>query len=83
MGFQLNQYRHARTLGGRDGNDESLAEGNKHNDNNYSKDGNIPNDDDKYNICFDGLGEPLDRATTSAARTRACPASQRPSVPSR
>ncbi len=73
----------ARLLGERDGNDESLAEGNKDDDNNYIKDSNIPGNDNKNAICVDGVGKPLDMAMTSAAHARACPASQWPSVPSR
>ncbi len=38
----------ARTLGEHDGNKEPLAEGNNDDDDKYGKDGNIPNDDDKY-----------------------------------
>ncbi len=37
----------ARTLGEHDGNNKPLAEGND-DDDEYGKDGNIPNDDDKY-----------------------------------
>ncbi len=50
----------ARGLGERDGNDEPLAEGNDDNDNEYSKDGDIANDDDEYTVGVDGVGEPLD-----------------------
>jgi hypothetical protein len=38
----------ARTLGERDGNDEPLAEGNNDVNNEYGKDGNIPNNDEEY-----------------------------------
>jgi hypothetical protein len=51
----------ARTLGERDGNDEPLAEGNKDDDNEYGKDGDIPNDDNKYAIGIDGVNKPLDK----------------------
>ncbi len=51
---------HARTLGERDGNNEPLAEGNEDNNDVYSKDGDIPNEDDEYNIGIDGVGKPLD-----------------------
>jgi hypothetical protein len=39
---------HARTLGECDGNDEPLAEGDDDDDDEYGKDGDIPNDDNKY-----------------------------------
>jgi hypothetical protein len=51
---------HARTLGGRDGNDESLAEGNDNNNDKYGKDGDIPNDDDKYAIGVGSVDKSLD-----------------------
>ncbi len=51
---------HARLLGERDGNDEPLAEGDKDDNNKYSKDGNIPNDDDKYAVGGNGVGKTLD-----------------------
>ncbi len=38
----------ARTLGERDGNDEPLAEGDNNDNDEYGKDGNIPNNDDEY-----------------------------------
>ncbi len=38
----------ARTLGERDGNGESLAEGDVDEDNKYGEDGNIPDNDDEY-----------------------------------
>ncbi len=40
----------ARTLGERDGNDEPLAEGDNDDNNKYSKDGDIPDDDDEYTL---------------------------------
>ncbi len=78
----------ARTLGECDGNEEPFAEGDDDDDNEYCKDGDIPNDDDEYAICVDGVDKPLDEGdnecgTLSAAPARACPESQRPSVPSR
>ncbi len=72
-----------RTLGERDGNNEPLAEDDEDNDNKYGKDGDIPNDDDEYTIGVDGVGKPLEEAMTSFAPARACPASQRLSMPSR
>jgi hypothetical protein len=39
---------HARTLGERDGNNEPHAEGDDDNNNMYGKDGDIPDDNDKY-----------------------------------
>ncbi len=56
---------HARMLGERDGNDEPLAEGNNDNDNEYGKDGDIPNDDDKYVVGIDDVNKRLRRATLS------------------
>ncbi len=50
----------ARTLGERDGNNESPAEGGKDDDDKYGKDGNIPGNDDEYAIGVNGIGEPLD-----------------------
>jgi hypothetical protein len=79
----------ARTLGERDGNDEPLAEGdNNDNDDKYGDDGDITNNDDEYPVGVGSVDEPLDKGnndcgTLSAAPTRACPESQRPSVPSR
>ncbi len=51
---------HARTLGERDGNDEPLAEGNEDDNDKYGEDGDIPDNNDEYNICVDGVGEPLE-----------------------
>jgi hypothetical protein len=48
----------ARTLGEPD--DEPLAEGNKDDNEKYGKDGNIPDDDNKYAIGVDGVGKPLE-----------------------
>ena len=78
----------ARTLRERDGNDEPLAEGDNNYDDEYCEDGDIPDDDDEYAVRVDGVDEPLDEGddecgTLSAAPARACPESQRPSVPSR
>ncbi len=47
-------------LGERDGNDEPLAEGKEDDDDEYGKDGNIPDNDNKYTIGVDSVGEPLD-----------------------
>ncbi len=78
----------ARTLGERDGNAKPLAEGDEDNNDKYGEDGDIPDNDDEYAVRVDGVDEPLDEGddkcgTLSAAPTRACPESQRPSVPSR
>ncbi len=67
----------ARMLGERDGNDKPLAEGDDNNDDEYGKDCNIPEDDDKYAIGVDGVYEPPDEGdndcgTLSAAPARAC-----------
>ena len=48
-----------RTLGERDGNDKPLAEGDKDDNNEYGKDGNILNDDDEFAVGINGVGEPL------------------------
>jgi hypothetical protein len=66
----------------------SPLEGNKNNDDEYGKDGDIPDDEDEYAGGIGGVDKPLDEGnnecgTLSAARTRACPESQRMSVPSR
>ncbi len=50
----------ARTLGECDGNDKPLAEGNKDDKDEYGKNGNIPDDDDKYAVGADGVGKPLE-----------------------
>jgi hypothetical protein len=75
-------------LGERDSNDKPLAEGDDDNDDEYGKDGDIPNNNDEYTVGFDGVDKPLDEGDNecgilSAAPARACPESQRPSVPSR
>ena len=49
-----------RTLGECDGNDKPLAEGNNDDNHEYGKDGNIPDDDDKYAVGVDGVRMPLD-----------------------
>ncbi len=77
----------ARTLGERDGNDEPFAEGDDNDYDKYGEDGNISNDNNKYAIGIDGVDKPLDEGnnecdTLSAAPARACPESQRPSMPS-
>ncbi len=51
---------HARTLGERDGNNEPLAEGNEDNNDKYSKDGDIPDDDNEYAVGVNGVGKTLD-----------------------
>ncbi len=51
---------HARMLGEHDGSNEPLAEGNKDDNDKYGKDGNIPDDDNKYAIGVDGVGKTLD-----------------------
>jgi hypothetical protein len=51
----------ARTLGERDGNDKPLAEGDKDNDDEYGKDGDIPNNDNEYAVGVDGIGKTLDK----------------------
>ncbi len=48
----------ARTLGERDGNDKPLAEGDEDNDEEYGKDGDIPNNDEKYAVGINGVGKP-------------------------
>ncbi len=78
----------AGTLGEHDGNNKPLAEGDKDNDDEYGKDGDIPDDDDEYVVGIGSVEEPLEEGndecgTLSAAPARACPESQRPSVPSR
>jgi hypothetical protein len=50
----------AKTLGERDGNDEPLAEGNEDDDDEYGKDGDIPDDNDEYAIGVNGVCKPLD-----------------------
>jgi hypothetical protein len=57
---------HARTLRERDGKDEPLTEvdGNDDNDE-YNKDSDIPNDDDKYAVGLTVSTSPLTRATKS------------------
>jgi hypothetical protein len=72
---------------GDDGNKEPLAESNDNNDYKYDKDGNIADNNNEYTIGKGGVDEPLDKGddeydTLSAACARACPESQRPSVPS-
>ncbi len=51
----------AKSLGEHDGNDKPLAKGAKDKDDEYGKDGNIPDDDDKYAIGVNGVGKPLDK----------------------
>ncbi len=49
-----------RTLGERDGNDKPLAEGNEYDKDKYSKDGDIPDNNNEYVVGVDGVGEPLE-----------------------
>jgi hypothetical protein len=49
-----------RTLGERDGNNEPLAEGNEDDDDEYSKDGDISDNNDEYAVGVDGVGKPLE-----------------------
>ncbi len=65
----------ARTLGEHDGNDEPFAECNKDNDNEYGKDGNIPDDNNEYAVGVDGVGEPLDESDDQR-----CPRTSMPCV---
>ncbi len=51
---------HARRLGEHGGNDEPLAECDEDDDNKYGKDGDIPDDDDKYAVGVDSVDESLD-----------------------
>ncbi len=50
----------ARTLGERDGNSKPLDEGDN-DDDEYGKDGNIPDDNDKYAIGIEGVNKPIDK----------------------
>ncbi len=50
----------ARSLGEHDGNDKPLAEGDKDNGDGYSKDGDIPDNDNEYTIGVNDVGKPLD-----------------------
>jgi hypothetical protein len=63
----------ARTLGEHDGNDKPLAEGNEDDDDEYGKDGNTPNNNDKYAVGIDGVGKPLDEGDDQR-----CPRTSRP-----
>ncbi len=51
----------ARTLGEHDSNNEPLAEVHKDNKDEYGKDGNIPDNDDKYAIGVNGVSKTLDK----------------------
>ncbi len=64
---------HARSLGERDGNDKPLAEDNEDDDDEYSKDGNIPDNKDEYAVGVDGVGEPLEEGNNQR-----CPRSSMP-----
>jgi hypothetical protein len=80
-------HNRARTLREHDGNDKPLAEGKDDDNDEYDKDGNIPNDNDKYAVGLMVSTSPLmgnnKYETLSTAPARACPKSQWPSVPSR
>ncbi len=77
---------HARTLREHDGNNKPLAEGYNDNDNKCNKDGDIPNDNDKYAVGLTVSTNPLRRATKSMilsalpprerALSQACPHSE-------
>jgi hypothetical protein len=56
---------HARTLRDCDGNDKPLAEGDNTNNGEYNKDGDIPNDNNKYAVGLTVLTSLLTRATAS------------------
>ncbi len=80
-------HNRARTLGECNGNNEPLAEGNNDNNDKYGKDGNIPDNNNKYAVGIDSVDKSLDKGddecdTLSAAPAQACPESQQPSVPS-
>jgi hypothetical protein len=49
-----------RTLGEHDGNNEPLAEGNNNDDEEYGKDGDIPNDKDEYAVGVNSVRKPLE-----------------------
>ena len=51
---------HARMLWEHDSNNEPLAEGDNNDNDEYGKDGDIPNDDDKYAVGGNGVGKTLD-----------------------
>jgi hypothetical protein len=68
----------ARTLGEHDSKDKPLAEGKDDDEDEYSKDGNILNNDGEYAVGIGGVDEPLDEGdnecdSLSAAPTQACP----------
>ncbi len=71
-----------------DSNNEPLAEGNNNNNDEYGKDGDIPDNNDEYAVGVDGVNEPLDEGNNqcdalSTAPARVYPECQRPRVPSR
>ncbi len=47
-------------LGERDGNNEPLDDGKEDNHDEYGKDGNIPDDNDKYAVGVNGVSKPLE-----------------------
>ncbi len=51
----------ARTFGERDGNNKPLAESNDDDNDEYGKDGNIPDNVNKYAIGIDDVDNPLDK----------------------
>ncbi len=63
----------ARTIRECDGNNKPLAEGDNHNNNEYSKDGNIPNANDEYAVGLTVSTSTLTRATTSMKLSALCP----------
>ncbi len=63
-----------RTLGECDGNDKPLAEGNNDDNHEYGKDGNIPDDDDKYAVRVDSVDEPLDEGEDECGTLSTAPA---------
>jgi hypothetical protein len=64
---------HLRTLGERDGNDEPLAEGDEEDDDEYGKEGNIPNDNDEYAVGVNGVGKPLDEGNDQRCPSMSVP----------
>ena len=68
----------ARTLRECDGNNKPLADGNDDDNDKYDKDGNIPDDDDKYTIGIDSVDKPLDEGKNKFEPSQCCP---RVSVP--
>ncbi len=72
---------------GNDSNNKPLAEGGDDNDNEYTNDNDIANNNHEYVVCNDNVGKPLAEGnneydTLSAACMGACPESQHSSRPS-